>query len=108
MANCQLLSYAVTPQHFLYFLPEPHGQGSLRPIFAAPRTTCWGLLPLVAPARRACSSSRFLRRSNCASRSSTEVAARRREEVAGGCWPSPLGAAAAETEGASTICMWKR
>ena len=26
-------SYAVFPQQFLYFLPEPHGQGSLRPIF---------------------------------------------------------------------------
>jgi hypothetical protein len=23
----------LTPQHFLYFLPDPHGNGSLRPIF---------------------------------------------------------------------------
>ena len=28
------------PWHFLYFLPEPHGQGSLRPTRAALRTTC--------------------------------------------------------------------
>ena len=26
-------NYAFAPQHFLYFLPEPHGHGSLRPIF---------------------------------------------------------------------------
>jgi hypothetical protein len=26
------------PQHFLYFLPLPHGQASLRPIFGSPRT----------------------------------------------------------------------
>ena len=26
------------PQHFLYFLPLPHGQGSLRPIFGSSRT----------------------------------------------------------------------
>lgn len=25
---------AADPQHFLNFLPDPHGQGSLRPIFA--------------------------------------------------------------------------
>ncbi len=24
---------SLAPWHFLYFLPEPHGQGSLRPIF---------------------------------------------------------------------------
>src|SRR5271157_5542466 len=24
----------LTPQHFLYFLPDPHGHGSLRPIFS--------------------------------------------------------------------------
>jgi hypothetical protein len=33
-------SYAFAPQHFLYFFPDPQGQGSLRPTFAAPRTTC--------------------------------------------------------------------
>src|SRR5438874_10465467 len=26
------------PWHFLYFLPDPHGQGSLRPTFAPART----------------------------------------------------------------------
>jgi hypothetical protein len=28
------------PWHFLYFLPEPQGQGSLRPTFSCERTTC--------------------------------------------------------------------
>jgi hypothetical protein len=32
------LNQAATPWHFLYFLPEPQGQGSLRPTFAAERT----------------------------------------------------------------------
>ena len=27
------------PQHFLYFFPLPHGQGSLRPTFGSGRTT---------------------------------------------------------------------
>src|SRR4051794_15656162 len=27
--------HAAAPWHFLYFLPEPHGQGSLRPTFAS-------------------------------------------------------------------------
>jgi len=32
-------SYSLTaPQHFLYFLPLPQGQGSLRPIFGSLRT----------------------------------------------------------------------
>src|SRR5579864_6252060 len=31
--------YALAPWHFLYFLPEPQGQRSLRPIFAPLRTT---------------------------------------------------------------------
>ena len=29
-------TYAVSPWHRLYFLPLPHGQGSLRPIFFKP------------------------------------------------------------------------
>jgi hypothetical protein len=29
------------PQHRLYFFPEPHGQGSLRPTFAVDPETVW-------------------------------------------------------------------
>src|SRR5262249_2363351 len=32
------LDYAAVPQHFLYFLPLPQGQGSLRPTLAPVRT----------------------------------------------------------------------
>jgi hypothetical protein len=32
----QAANYAATPWHFLYFLPLPHGHGSLRPTFGAP------------------------------------------------------------------------
>lgn len=32
------VAYASAPWHFLYFLPEPHGHGSFRPIFAPVRT----------------------------------------------------------------------
>src|SRR5258707_10062954 len=71
-------SYAVVPApwHFLYFLPEPHGQGSFLPTLACPRTTCCGAVVPFDPAIRACSSSFFLRRWNCASRSSIDVEAR--------------------------------
>ena len=55
-------SQAAVPWHFLYFLPEPQGQGSLRPTLAEPRTTVWGALVWPAPAMRASSNSRFLRR----------------------------------------------
>lgn len=35
------------PQHFLYFLPLPQGQGSLRPIFCL--CACWdGVLPVIS------------------------------------------------------------
>src|SRR5208337_4925959 len=54
-------NYSPAPWHFLYFLPLPHGQGSLRPTFS-PRTTCCTPSGCPAPARRACSSSRSLRR----------------------------------------------
>src|SRR5215203_7443827 len=30
---------ALAPQHFLYFLPEPHGHSSLRPTFGWARVT---------------------------------------------------------------------
>src|SRR5271165_5970965 len=68
-------SYA--PQHFLYFLPLPQGQGSFRPTLS-PRTTCCTASCAPAPAMRACSSSRRLRRWNAASMSSMEVTARER------------------------------
>jgi hypothetical protein len=29
-------AWSVSKQHFLYFLPLPHGQGSFRPIFMGP------------------------------------------------------------------------
>src|SRR5436190_24364625 len=32
-------NYATRPQQFLYFLPLPHGQGSLRPTLGPPRRT---------------------------------------------------------------------
>jgi len=51
-------SQAVAPWHFLYFLPEPHGQGSLRPTFS-PVTRCAGAELSPDPTARACSSSRF-------------------------------------------------
>ena len=31
------LLYSNVKQHFLYFLPEPQGQGELRPIFVRPK-----------------------------------------------------------------------
>src|SRR5579863_1209435 len=34
--------YALRPWHFLYFLPEPQGQGSLRPTLAPARTGLGG------------------------------------------------------------------
>src|SRR4029077_9862001 len=33
-------NYATRPQQFLYFLPLPHGHGSLRPTFGSSRLTC--------------------------------------------------------------------
>src|ERR1700690_1533215 len=53
--------YWPAPQHFLYFLPLPQGQGSLRPTFSPERTTCCTCMS-PAPAIRACSSSRFFLR----------------------------------------------
>src|SRR5215472_4970860 len=66
-----LKTYA--PWHFLYFLPEPQGQGSLRPTFSVPRTTCCTVRCSPPPAMRACSSSRRFFRWKASSRSSTEV-----------------------------------
>src|SRR5215468_9918443 len=71
------IDQALAPQHFLYFLPEPQGQGSLRPTLAPLRTTCCTGARSPAPAMRACSSSRRLRRWNASSTSSIEVATAR-------------------------------
>ncbi len=40
------------PWHFLYFLPDPHGQGSLRPTFGWLRVTVL-VLPASSPAAAA-------------------------------------------------------
>src|SRR5271157_6440498 len=64
--------YEFAPQHFLYFLPLPQGQGSLRPTLAPERTTCWTCIS-PDPAMRACSSSFFFLRWKASSISSTEV-----------------------------------
>ena len=37
--------YQLLPQHFLYFLPLPQGQGSLRPIFSTLAGSGRGALP---------------------------------------------------------------
>src|ERR1700688_136865 len=66
-------TYEFAPQHFLYFLPLPQGQGSLRPTFSPERTTCWTCMS-PAPAIRACSSSFFFLRWKASSISSTDVA----------------------------------
>src|SRR6516162_1217824 len=89
IANGQLLiarfPYAAVPApwHFLYFLPDPQGQGSFLPTLSPPRTTCCGVVFPFDPAMRACSSSFFLRRWNCASKSSMEVEARLRGGAGG-------------------------
>src|SRR5688500_9387959 len=53
----RLLAYTPVPWHFLNFLPEPHGHGSLRPTFdqsplapAPPVGDAAGLMDLVRPA----------------------------------------------------------
>src|SRR5258708_5712223 len=38
--TCRAHYAALAPQHFLYFLPLPHGQGSLRPTRGAVLTIC--------------------------------------------------------------------
>src|SRR5262249_7806715 len=40
--GAQEKTHALTPWHFLYFLPEPQGQGSLRPTLAPERTGLGG------------------------------------------------------------------
>lgn len=48
MSVARSSDYAERPQHFLYFFPEPQGQGSLRPILA-PVRTCLGASAFSAP-----------------------------------------------------------
>src|SRR5215471_5079879 len=72
-APASVVSYPPAPQHFLYFLPLPQGQGSLRPILSPARTTCCTGARSPEPAMRACSNSRFLRRWKASSNSSTDV-----------------------------------
>src|SRR5947207_2388626 len=46
----KLLSHhTAAPWHFLYFFPEPHGHGSLRPTFGSLRMTVL-ILPASSPA----------------------------------------------------------
>src|SRR5690606_23102201 len=57
---------AACPQHFLYFLPDPQGQGSFRPTFAVV-ITCFTLLPDAPPEPAieiSASSRSFLRRTS--------------------------------------------
>src|ERR1700730_17655058 len=65
---------ASAPWHFLYFFPEPHGQGSLRPTLSPARRF---VAPLVsaeaALTERACSSSRCFFLWNSRSRASMVV-----------------------------------
>src|SRR5436309_373826 len=50
------------PWHFLYFLPLPHGQGSLRPILSRRITCCGFSFPPPPPTIRiSCASRRFRR-----------------------------------------------
>src|SRR5258707_13434566 len=64
--------YASVPWHFLYFLPEPHGQGSLRPTFSPVRR--WlGWLAAEPPAMLAAANSRCFLRANSFSSASMVV-----------------------------------
>src|ERR1700722_8248300 len=49
------------PWHFLNFLPEPQGQGSLRPTFCPTLTGCADVEPSPPTHCRSCSSLSFLR-----------------------------------------------
>ncbi len=45
---------AAAPWHFLYFLPLPHGHGSLRPTFGSSRRTVFTVRVVAADARAGC------------------------------------------------------
>lgn len=89
-----VLGVNYAPWHFLYFFPDPQGQGSFRPTFSCPRTTCCTCCASPAPAMRACSSSRRLRLMKASSSSSAEVETRR-----GGRRPLPSPPRCAGTPG---------
>ena len=46
------VTHAAAPWHFLYFLPLPHGHGSLRPTFGSSRRTVLTARIVAADARR--------------------------------------------------------
>src|SRR3984893_7585222 len=109
--------YAAAPWHFLYFFPEPHGQGSLRPTFSPARR---GAAPLVSAeaelTERACSSSRCFFLWNSRSRASMVVDGARLFTGAGMGWRAagalvcaggdPAGRALVALPAASSCWNW--
>src|SRR5882757_5566468 len=97
--RCPSQRHSPAPWHFLNFLPEPQGHGSLRPTLTPERTTCWtGACSAPPPAILACWSSRFFLRWNSCSISSTDVETLRGrlpldEGRAGRSWGDDSGAA---------------
>ena len=73
----------LAPWHFLYFLPEPQKQGSLRPI-SVPVVRCVDVEEGEPPAWRAASRSRCLLRWNSRSNASMVVEGARVGMVGGG------------------------
>src|SRR5438094_8124802 len=71
------LRYTAAPWHFLYFFPEPHGQGSLRPTFGSLRTTV-----LILPASSPAAAAPWLGPVNCIE--PRRRAARRRRRISSG------------------------
>jgi hypothetical protein len=93
------LSYFPTPWHFLYFFPDPQGQGSLRPTFS-PVRRCVGWLAS-PPERLAASSSRCFFRWNSFSSASIVVEGCRVEmEISRGAASGVAGRRALATGGA--------
>src|ERR1700734_482913 len=89
------------PWHFLYFLPLPQGQGSLRPTLSPVVRRCTGCDVSLPPARLAAASSRsFLRWNSFSSASIVVEGCRVGIEISRGA-PSPtIGCAALATGGA--------
>ena len=97
--NGRKIAYSA-PWHFLYFLPLPQGQGSLRPTFSPVRRwAAWAASP--APANCAASSSRcFLRWNSFSSASMVVEGWRVGMEISRGAASSVAGLAALATGGA--------